>query len=58
LKTNEALLSGFNATEMSRLYGYRQLKQDLDLTNAQLLGYMKAKMISTHSGSRVAVAIK
>eukprot|EP00359_Climacostomum_virens_P001084 CAMPEP_0204900072 /NCGR_PEP_ID=MMETSP1397-20131031/2243_1 /ASSEMBLY_ACC=CAM_ASM_000891 /TAXON_ID=49980 /ORGANISM="Climacostomum Climacostomum virens, Strain Stock W-24" /LENGTH=226 /DNA_ID=CAMNT_0052068143 /DNA_START=223 /DNA_END=903 /DNA_ORIENTATION=+ len=58
LKTNDAQLSGFNATEMSRIYGYRQLKTDLNLTNRQLLEYMKAKMITSHSGDKVAVALK
>lgn len=58
LKTNDATLSGFNATEMSRVYGYRQLKLDLNLTNSQLLEYMKAKLISTHSGDKVVVALK
>lgn len=58
IKTNEATLNGFNATEMSRINGYLQLKQDLNLTNRQLLDYMKAKLISTHAGNKVVVALK
>jgi len=47
--------ASYNATEMAMIEGYAKLKDALQMTsNAELLAYMRAKIVRQHQGKIIA----
>jgi hypothetical protein len=55
---NKAAVDSFHAVEMSLIYGLKELKQALDLTNENLLDYKKADMIKKFEGAKIAISLE
>jgi len=55
LKQMKSVSASYNATEMAMIEGYAKLKDALQMTsNAELLAYMRAKIVRQHQGKIIA----
>ncbi|CAG9317718.1 unnamed protein product [Blepharisma stoltei] len=57
-QNNEAEVNGFNATEMAAIYGYQALKESTNMTNPDLLNYLKASIVENYDGDKLVVSFK
>lgn len=55
---NKATVDSYNAVEMSVIYGLKELKQALDLSNGNLLDYKKADIIKKFGGEKIAISLE
>jgi len=58
IQTNKAEVNAFNATEFSTIEGYARIKKEVGLTNAELLVYMKSKIIDNYEGKKLAISFE
>ena len=55
LKQNEALIESLKKVQNSQSGAYTNLKDKLQLTNADLLSFIKTKLIKTYDGKDMAL---
>ena len=57
LSANEAQVQGFNATEISAIEGYSTIKNELSMSNVDLLSYIRSQVIQNYSGDKLIISV-